>query len=210
MLKALNPANRKKLQWLIKRLLDITLSILGLIVLSPLFFLVSIIIKFSSKGPAIFKQKRMGLYKKEFNMYKFRTMSSDAECRLDSVKGQNQTNPIMFKMIDDPRATEIGKFLRKHSLDELPQLINVIKGEMSLVGPRPPLPSEVENYQDWHYVRFATKPGMTGLWQVSGRSKIKNFDKVVDLDFKYIKAWSILLDKKILLKTIPVVLLGNE
>jgi len=199
----------KPFQWIMKRCIDIVLSSIAIIGLAPLFLILIILIKLDSKGHAIFKQKRVGTNKKEFYMYKFRSMVCDAEEKFEQVKEHNQTNPIMFKIFDDPRITKVGKFIRRYSLDELPQLFNVLKGEMSLVGPRPPLMRELKNYKAWHYVRFETIPGLTGMWQVSGRANIKDFDAVVNLDYKYIKNWNILLDLKLILKTIPVVINGN-
>lgn len=204
------PWNNKPFQWSIKRIIDLTISFWGLLLLSPLWLLIIILIKLDSNGPVLYSQKRIGFNKKLFNMYKFRSMKENSEKELKNLSSQNETNSIMFKLNNDPRATKIGKFLRKYSIDEFPQLINVLKGEMSLVGPRPPLPKEVEKYDEWHFVRFLTLPGLTGNWQVNGRSKIKNFNEVVDLDFQYIKNWSLLKDFIILLKTIPIVLLGKE
>lgn len=208
--KFLNPANKKAFQWAIKRALDIAASLFGIIALSPIWLLIIILIKLDSRGPILYKQKRIGLYRREFYMYKFRSMVCDAEKKLDEIKHKNQTNVVMFKMKDDPRVTRIGKFMRKFSIDEFPQLLNVLKGEMSLVGPRPPIPSEVEQYEDWHYVRFSALPGLTGKWQVSGRSQIKSFDQVVNLDLSYIRNWSFWADITILFKTVPVVVLGRE
>ncbi|MEI7473353.1 MAG: exopolysaccharide biosynthesis polyprenyl glycosylphosphotransferase [bacterium] len=200
---------RKPMQWSIKKFIDYAGTGFGILLISPILILIAILIKLDSQGPVFFKQKRVGLYGQDFYMYKFRSMKINAEADLEKLKGQNQTNDKMFKLKEDPRVTRIGRLLRKHSLDELPQLFNVLKGEMSLVGPRPPLPSEVELYDKWCYLRFATVPGLTGMWQVSGRSDITNFNKVVELDYKYIEEWSILLDFKILLKTIPVVFFGK-
>lgn len=199
-----------QLQWLIKRFIDIAGSLVGLILISPILLLIAIAIKLESKGPVFFKQKRVGLQGENFDMYKFRSMKQNAENELDKLKQFNESNNVMFKMKKDPRVTKVGEFIRKHSLDELPQLINVLKGEMSLIGPRPPLVTELKDYKPWHYKRFETIPGMTGLWQVSGRSSITNFDKVVKLDLRYIKEWSLLLDLNILLKTVPIVIWGKE
>lgn len=199
----------KPVQESIKRIFDITLSLATIIILCPVLVLLIILIKLDSKGPAIFKQARVGLKGKQFYMYKFRSMVEDAEEKFEHVKDLNHTNPIMFKAKKDPRITKIGKFIRRYSLDELPQVFNVLKGEMSLVGPRPPLPRELKNYKHWHYVRFAKTPGLTGWWQVSGRANIKDFDKVVSLDYEYIRNWNLLFDFKIILKTIPVVISGN-
>ena len=199
-----------QLQWLIKRFIDIAGSLIGLILISPILLLIAIAIKLESKGPVFFKQKRVGLQGENFDMYKFRSMKQNAEDELENLKQFNESNNVMFKMKKDPRVTKVGEFIRKHSLDELPQLINVLKGEMSLIGPRPPLVTELKDYKPWHYKRFETIPGMTGLWQVSGRSSITNFDKVVRLDLRYIKEWSLLLDLNILLKTVPIVIWGKE
>lgn len=202
--------NKKPFQLLVRRIAELVVTIIGLIAISPLLIAIAIAIKTTSRGPLFFKQKRIGQHGKSFYIYKFRSMSIDAEEKLESLKKYNQTNELMFKMFDDPRITKVGAFLRKHSLDELPQLFNVLKGEMSLVGFRPPLPSEVDKYKNWHYVRFAMKPGLTGPWQVSGRSKIKKFDEVVNLEYKYIQNWDLAKDIKILFETIPVVLLGSD
>ncbi|MEI8388558.1 MAG: sugar transferase [bacterium] len=202
-------SERKPFQWKMKRVMDVVLSSTAIILLAPLFLFLIVLIKLDSKGPAVFKQKRVGFNKKEFYMYKFRSMVVDAEEKFEQVKKHNQTNPIMFKAVNDPRLTKVGKFIRKYSLDELPQLFNIIRGEMSIVGTRPPLLRELQNYKDWHYVRFETIPGLTGMWQVSGRSDIKDFDAVVRLDYKYIKNWNILMDLQIILKTIPVVINGS-
>lgn len=204
-----NLKSRRPMQWLIKRTIDYVGTLSGLLLISPILLSIALLIKLDSAGPVFFKQKRVGLYGKEFDMYKFRSMNQDAETKLKDLKKHNETNKLMFKIKDDPRVTRLGKLLRRHSLDELPQLFNVLKGEMSLVGPRPPLPSEVALYDKWSFLRFATVPGLTGLWQVSGRSEIKNFNKVVELDYKYVEEWNILLDIYLLLKTIPVVFLGK-
>jgi len=199
----------KPIQESTKRAMDIILSSAAIIALAPLFLLLVLLIRIDSKGSALFTQERIGFKRKPFNMYKFRSMVVDAEEKFEQVKDLNHTNPIMFKAKNDPRITTVGKFIRKYSLDELPQLLNVLKGEMSLVGPRPPLPRELDGYKHWHYVRFSKTPGLTGLWQVSGRANIKDFDQVVGLDYKYIKNWNLLFDIKIILKTIPVVFSGK-
>lgn len=200
---------KKPFQKIIKRFIDIILSLIALAVLSPVFALLIVLIKLDSKGPAIFKQERIGLNERRFYMYKFRSMVKDAEQKLEQVISLNDTNSVMFKAKQDPRITKIGQFIRKYSLDELPQLINVLKGEMSLVGPRPPLERELKNYRQWHYVKFLAMPGLTGLWQVSGRSDITDFNKVIGLDYMYIKNWNLFMDFKIILKTIPVVILAK-
>jgi len=202
--------NKKPVQYFIKRFIEINGTFLGLFIISPLLIAIAASIKLCSRGPVFFKQKRIGKHGKEFFMYKFRSMEINAEERLKELEKYNQTNELMFKMFDDPRITKVGKFLRKYSLDELPQLFNVLKGEMSLVGFSPPLPSEVAEYKSRHYIRFATMPGLTGPWQVSGRSNIKNFDEVINLEYEYTKNWSLFQDVKILFKTIPVVLLGKD
>jgi len=200
----------KPIQFLIKRIIDILGTCFGLVIISPLLIAVAIAIKIESRGSVLFKQKRIGKHGKEFYMYKFRSMYEDAEDRFEGLIKHNQTNDYMFKMFDDPRITKVGKFIRKYSIDELPQLINVIKGEMTLVGFRPPIQNEVDKYKDWHYLRFAGTPGLTGPWQVSGRSSIKNFDIIVELEYRYNKNWNILKDIEILLKTIPVVIYGKD
>lgn len=206
----LDSSKEKPFQHFIKRFIEINGTVLGLLIISPILISIAIAIKLNSRGPVFFKQKRIGQHGKEFYMYKFRSMYVDAEERLEGLKKYNQTNELMFKMFDDPRITKVGKFLRKHSLDELPQLFNVIKGDMSLVGFRPPLPCEVAQYKSWHYVRFAMMPGLTGPWQVSGRSKIKKFDEVINLEYEYSKNWSLAKDADILFKTVPVVLFGKD
>lgn len=193
----------------IKRTIDIIGSFCGLVVLSVLFVVIAILIKIEDpKGKVFFKQLRVGKDGKEFYMYKFRSMASDAEERLKELLAHNEVSGAMFKMKDDPRVTKVGRFIRKTSLDELPQLLNVLKGNMSLVGPRPPLPREVAEYS-WHdKQRLLVVPGCTGLWQVSGRSNV-GFTEMVELDLKYIKERSFLLDTKIIVKTI-FVLFGSK
>lgn len=203
-------SNPKNIQRCIKRIIDLSATLSGLIVISPLLALVALIIKMDSEGPVFFKQKRVGQHGKEFYIYKFRSMYKDAEARMKDLEKHNQTNELMFKMFDDPRITKVGKFLRDYSIDELPQLFNVLKGEMSLVGFRPPLPSEVSKYSDFHYVRFAMMPGLTGPWQVNGRSKIKKFEEVINLEYDYSKNWSLIKDFNILMKTVPVVLFAKN
>ncbi len=206
----LNPSIQYPIQWRLKRMMDIFLAGLGLIALFPVFIFLALCIKLDSKGPVFFSQTRFGLNGKPFKMYKFRSMTMEAESQFESLLPQNQSNPAMFKLFKDPRVTPFGKLLRKYSLDELPQLVNVIKGEMSLVGPRPPIQRELAHYQPWHFVRFSTLPGITGAWQVNGRSRMMDFDGVVQLDYHYIRHWSLFADLKILLKTIPVVLFAQN
>jgi exopolysaccharide biosynthesis polyprenyl glycosylphosphotransferase len=191
-------------QVLFKRIFDIAGSLVGICILLCLYPWLAFAIKISSKGPVFFKQVRVGRNGKRFVIYKFRSMSSDAEQKLKALEEFNQCDGAVFKMKDDPRVTKIGKLMRKLSLDELPQFINVFKGEMSLVGTRPPTPDEVGKYQKWHHRRISIRPGITGLWQVSGRNKITNFDEIVKLDLKYIDSWSIQKDIKIIIKTVLV------
>lgn len=200
----------KPVQWFVKRMIDVTCSTLGLLALSPLLLAVALAIRLESKGPVIYKQRRVGYKGRLFNMYKFRSMRQDADAMLEQLLTKNETNGGMFKLFNDPRVTRVGKFIRKYSIDELPQLVNVIKGDMSLVGPRPPIDRELKFYEDWHYLRFTTLPGLTGIWQVSGRSRIKEFDTVIKMDFHYIKEWNVLLDLKLILKTFPVVFGGMD
>ncbi len=193
-------------QWRCKRLLDIMLSGIGLLMLCPLLLIVMILIKVDSSGPCLIRQRRIGYLGKEFYMYKFRSMVNNADQRLQHLKHHNETNALMFKMKHDPRITRVGKWIRRYSIDELPQLLNVLKGEMSLVGPRPPLPHEVLQYRKSDLKRLATIPGLTCYWQISGRSEIKDFQKVVQLDEHYIRHWSLWTDLQILFKTVPVVI----
>ena len=192
-------------QLLLKRIFDVIASLTGLILLLPIFLALIIMIKAMSRGPAIFKQTRSGLNGRRFIMYKFRTMVEDAETKRAELEKFNSMNGPAFKMHNDPRVTRFGTFLRRSSLDELPQLFNVLKGEMSIVGPRPPLPSEVEKYEIWQRRRLSMKPGLTCLWQANGRNNV-DFDKWMKMDLEYTDTWSLSLDFKILLKTIPAVL----
>lgn len=194
---------------LLKRLGDCFFSILLTLVLSPLLLLIALLIKVSSSGPVIYADNRVGLHGKCFRMYKFRTMFDGADLLKAQLMQQNEMQGPAFKMKQDPRITRVGAILRKYSLDELPQLINIFKGEMSLVGPRPPLVQEYEQYQLWHKRRLSVRPGATGLWQVSGRNEISNFDDWVKLDLQYIDQWSVWLDLVILFKTVAVVLKGT-
>ena len=191
---------------LYKRLLDLVGGLIGTIAVFIMYPFIAVTIKLDSAGPVFFKQKRMGSHGRIFNLYKFRTMYQDAEQRRQELMAQNVMNGAMFKMADDPRITRIGKWLRKTSLDEFPQFLNVLRGEMSLVGTRPPMIEEVEEYQPQHLKRISAKPGITGLWQVSGRNKITDFDEVVELDCNYLDNWRFADDIKILLKTVVVVL----
>lgn len=188
----------------LKRVIDIVGSIAALIVLLPLLLIVMLLVKLDSKGPALFVQKRYGKDGKLFNMYKFRSMCMDAEEKLEQIQHMNEADGLMFKIKADPRLTRLGRFIRRTSIDELPQLLNVLKGEMSLVGPRPPLPNEVEKYSERHKLRLTVKPGLTGLWQISGRSNL-GFEDMVRLDLKYITERNLFYDLKIIIKTVPVV-----
>jgi exopolysaccharide biosynthesis polyprenyl glycosylphosphotransferase len=194
---------------LIKRALDITISALSLVLLTPLGVIIAILIKVTSPGPVFFFQERVGLNKRRFHLYKFRTMVPDAEAKQADLECANEARGPVFKIKNDPRITPIGKYLRKTSVDELPQLLNVLKGDMSLVGPRA-LPIRDFNgfTEDWHRRRFSVRPGITCLWQVNGRSSIP-FEQWMELDMKYIDSWSLWLDIRILCKTIPAVLRGT-
>ncbi|MFH1929942.1 MAG: undecaprenyl-phosphate glucose phosphotransferase [Chloroflexota bacterium] len=192
----------------VKRTVDVLVVSLGLVILSPLMALIALAIRLDSQGPVIFKQIRVGRDGEEFLVYKFRTMREDAEDTKGHLSDQNEAQGPIFKIRDDPRCTRVGRFLRRSSLDELPQLYNVLRGEMSLIGPRPPIPDEVKQYKPWQQRRLETSPGITGLWQVSGRSDL-TFDEMVLLDLFYIENWSLLLDIKIALRTIPTIMLGT-
>jgi exopolysaccharide biosynthesis polyprenyl glycosylphosphotransferase len=200
------PSNETQLAF--KRLLDITVSLLILGIAAPIIFAIAAAIKVTSPGSVLFKQKRIGLNGRMFTLYKFRTMIEDAHERLGEIAHLNQMSGPVFKAKSDPRITPVGRILRKFSLDEIPQLWNVLKGDMSLVGPRPPIPEEVASYHRWHRRRLSMKPGLTCLWQVSGRNNI-DFDHWMQLDLQYIDNWSPSLDLKILLRTIPAVLSGK-
>lgn len=191
-----------------KRFIDILLSLFGLIIVSPIMLIVAILIKLESTGPVIFSQKRVGLNGKEFNMLKFRSMVQNAEELKEKLQKQNEMSGPMFKMKEDPRVTKVGKFIRKTSIDELPQLINVLKGEMSLVGPRPSLPKEVAKFEPWMLERLSVKPGLTCYWQVSGRNNI-DFEDWMKLDIKYVKDRNLGLDIKLIFKTF-FVLFGDK
>lgn len=191
---------------LIKRIIDIVGSIIGLLITVVLTPFVAIAIKLESKGPVFFSQERVGKNGRRFKIYKFRSMYIDAEERKKQLMAENEMKGLMFKIEDDPRVTKVGKFIRKTSLDELPQFYNVLKGDMSLVGTRPPTIDEFEKYSVYYRRRLSITPGLTGMWQVSGRSDIDDFDEVVKLDIEYIENWTLLLDFKIMLQTIGVVL----
>ena len=189
----------------LKRALDVVLSSLGLLAILPMWLLIVLAIRLESPGPAIFVQERVGLNGRRFLFYKFRSMYVDAETRLADVMARNEVDGPVFKIRNDPRVTRVGAFLRRSSLDELPQLVNVLKGDMSLVGPRPPLPREVDQYRPSDAVRLTVKPGLTCLWQVSGRSTV-SFDEWMELDRQYIRNLSFWLDLGILVRTVGAVL----
>ncbi|MCI5726567.1 MAG: sugar transferase [Clostridium sp.] len=192
----------------IKRTIDIIFSILGLVLLSPLLIIVAIIIKIDSKGPVFFAQERVGYKGNHFKMYKFRSMVVNAEELKEKLQEKNEMSGPMFKIKDDPRVTKIGKFIRKTSIDELPQLINVLLGQMSLVGPRPSLPKEVEKFETWMLERLNVKPGLTCYWQVSGRNDI-DFEDWMKLDIKYVNERNLWIDIKLIFKTV-FVLFGDK
>jgi len=192
----------------VKRAIDVVVAGLGLVVLSPLLLLIAIVIRLDSPGAAVFSQTRVGRGGHAFTVLKFRTMREGAEQEVQSLFALNEAGGPLFKIKNDPRLTKVGQFLRRTSLDELPQLYNVLRGEMSLIGPRPGLPSEVAQYQDWHRKRLETWPGITGLWQVSGRSDL-SFDEMVLLDIYYIENWSLWMDLQIALRTLPAILFAK-
>ena len=203
-----NKANKINSYEVAKRILDFTVSLIALIILSPLLLIISILIATTSKGPVIFKQDRVGKDGKIFKMYKFRSMVVNAEELKAQLEKHNEMNGPMFKIKNDPRITKVGRFIRKTSIDELPQLINVLKGEMSLVGPRPSLPKEVKEFEPWMLERLNVLPGLTCYWQVMGRNEIE-FNEWMKLDIKYVKERNFLLDLKLIFKTF-FVLFGDE
>ncbi len=194
---------------MVKRIIDILIGLVGSILSLPIIAITAIPLLIESPGPLIFKQKRMGKNGRVFNVYKLRSMYKDAEARKAALMAQNEMNGLMFKMKDDPRITKVGKFIRKTSIDELPQFWNILKGDMSFVGTRPPTLAEYEEYSSHHKRRLSMKPGLTGMWQVSGRSTITDFEEVVKLDTWYIDNWSLALDLRIMFKTVAVVFTGK-
>ena len=192
----------------VKRLIDIVGALVGLVILSPLMLITALVIRLRDGSPILFRQTRVGLHGRPFSIIKFRTMASDAERRLHEVAHLNERRGAAFKATNDPRVSPLGRTLRRTSIDELPQLWNVLRGEMSLVGPRPPLPSEVTEYDIWHRRRLSMKPGITGLWQVESRHE-PSFDRWVELDLSYIDRWTLWLDLSILLRTMPSVLMAR-
>ena len=194
----------------VKRIMDVVLSGAGLVLLSPVFLVIAVIIKLDSRGPVLFRQRRVGYAGKVFGLLKFRTMRVGADAEKAALAHLNTSGDSrLFKIPDDPRITGVGRFLRRWSLDELPQLINVLIGQMSLVGPRPFFAADLAHYLDHHYARLGAKPGISGLWQVKGRSSVTDFEEVVRLDREYIERWSVLLDLGILMRTLPAVIRGR-
>lgn len=193
----------------VKRLFDFIASLAGVIVLSPLFLYIAYRIKKEDHGPVLYTQDRVGRHGKIFKVYKFRSMIVDADKKLEELKDQNEVDGPMFKMKEDPRITKIGKFIRKYSLDELPQLFNVLKGDMSLVGPRPPLPSEVAEYSDYAKQRLYVTPGCTGLWQATVRNSA-SFNEMVELDLKYIQKSGFFYDLGLIFLTVKIMAFPND
>lgn len=211
---------RGVLELFIKRFIDVAISVAVLTLGFPFFLAIGLLIKLTSRGSVFFKQRRVGENGKPFFLYKFRSMKTDnddsihREFAQNYIQGQNSQTSLdeksaaLYKIVDDPRVTAIGGFLRRTSLDELPQFINILKGQMSVVGPRPPMEYEYEHYDDWHKLRVKIRPGLTGLWQVSGRSTVP-FQEMVMLDLYYIEHWSLKMDLNIMIKTVPVMLSGT-
>jgi lipopolysaccharide/colanic/teichoic acid biosynthesis glycosyltransferase len=201
----LRPPVFEGIDYALKRTFDLVLSIAGLVLLAPILLLIAVAIKVGSRGPAIYRSIRPGMAGKPFYCFKFRTMREHADQIQADLEPLNEQSGALFKIRDDPRLTKVGRFLRRFSLDELPQLVNVVRGEMSLVGPRPLPMRDFERLEEWHKKRYLVLPGITGLWQISGRAEL-DFDDLVRLDFVYLERWSVFLDLSILLKTIPAVL----
>jgi exopolysaccharide biosynthesis polyprenyl glycosylphosphotransferase len=202
----LGPPVFEGIDFALKRTFDLVGAAVLLVLLSPLLSAIVLAVKLSSRGPVLYRSKRPGIGQLPFACLKFRTMYCDAEHEQAALEELNEADGALFKIQDDPRVTPVGKLLRRFSLDELPQLINVLRGEMSLVGPRPLPERDYEMLEDWHRKRYLVLPGLTGLWQVSGRSEL-DFDDLVHLDFIYLERWSLALDLAILLKTVPAVLM---
>jgi exopolysaccharide biosynthesis polyprenyl glycosylphosphotransferase len=195
-------------EMILKRAMDVSIALLGLILLFPFFLVLALLIRMDSPGPVLYRQIRVGKGERLFTCFKFRSMQQDADEQLEELKERDEADGVFFKMRNDPRITGVGRFLRRTSVDELPQLLNVLMGHMSVVGPRPAPPSEVQRYQPWHRRRLEVSPGITGMWQVSGRSEL-SFDEMVLLDLYYIENWSPLLDVQIMLRTLPKVVIGE-
>ena len=200
--------SQRDAELVVKRLLDLFGALVGLVVLSPLILGTALVIRLREGAPVLFRQTRVGRHGRPFTIYKFRTMARDAEDRYEEVVEPAHANGSAFRLREDPRVTKLGRFLRRSSIDELPQLLNVLRGEMSLVGPRPPLPREVEGYDMWHRRRLSMRPGMTGLWQIEARLD-HPFDEVAELDLQYIDQWSLWNDFRILVRTVPAVLMAR-
>ena len=205
----LSPRWRSPLSLAIKRGLDVVGSATLLLLLSPVFLLVAIAVKVSSAGPVLYRWKVVGRGGRPFTGYKFRSMVANADALRNGLAARNEMTGPVFKIANDPRITKVGTWLRKYSLDELPQLYSVLTGDMSLVGPRPPLVTEFEEFNDYQKQKVSVKPGITCLWQVSGRNQISNFDEWVRLDLEYISRWSLVLDLTILMRTVETVLSGS-
>jgi len=205
---SLRPVRLSGAQAVAKRTLDLALASISILLLAPLWLILALAVKLDSRGPVFFRQKRIGRHEQTFEMLKFRTMVVGADLMLDELRDQNEATGPLFKLRRDPRVTRVGRFLRRWSLDELPQIWNVLEGNMSLVGPRPALPDEVALYEDWHLDRLEVPPGITGLWQIKGRSDLP-FDDYVRLDLFYIENWSIGYDLYIMAKTLPAVFAGR-
>jgi lipopolysaccharide/colanic/teichoic acid biosynthesis glycosyltransferase len=210
---AVLPPRAASMRWAveqkIKRVLDVVLAGAGLIVLSPILALIALLVRITSPGPILYEWRVLGRHARPFVGYKFRTMVTNAEdLKRDYMHHNEMTGPV-FKMRNDPRVTPVGRFLRKFSLDELPQLWSVVKGDMSLVGPRPPSPEEYSKYESWQWGKLAVTPGITCLWQVSGRSTITDFNRWMTLDLQYIRDWTLLLDFRVIVMTLPAVVRGH-
>jgi exopolysaccharide biosynthesis polyprenyl glycosylphosphotransferase len=199
---------RKPVQAALKRFFDIVASAFGLAMLSPLLVAIAVLVRVTSRGPVFFRQERVGLHGRTFRMLKFRSMVVDAEAKRSRLMAANELQGPVFKMKRDPRVTPLGRFIRKYSIDELPQLVNVLRGDMSIVGPRPPIPAEVAQYEAWQRRRLSVRPGITCVWQVSGRNDV-SFEEWMYLDMQYIDHWNLAQDFRLILRTVPVVLTGR-
>lgn len=206
---SLSSTPKKDLELLVKGFMDYTGAFFGILLLSPLLLLIAGLIKYTSPGPVIFSQERSGLNGRRFQLYKFRTMVANAEELRATLEAHNEMDGPVFKIDQDPRITKLGRFLRRTSLDELPQLFNILRGDMSLVGPRPPIPAEVEEYLPCQRRRLSMKPGLTCIWQVTSRRNDIPFERWMKMDLKYIDNWCLLLDVKLILRTIATVVLGS-
>jgi exopolysaccharide biosynthesis polyprenyl glycosylphosphotransferase len=204
----LRPPVFQGIDFALKRTFDLLLSTVGLILLAPVLLVIAIAVKLNSRGPVLYRSVRPGIGGRPFHCFKFRTMPEHADQLQADLESLNEQSGALFKIRRDPRLTSFGRFMRRYSLDELPQLVNVVRGEMSLVGPRPLPMRDFERLDEWHKKRYLVLPGITGLWQVSGRAEL-DFDDLVRLDFLYLERWSVFLDLSILLKTIPAVLSGR-